>query len=172
MAGPRKSRQPAAVVSCLSVREPHASAIFTDDLGSRKWAENRSRRTNYRGPLAIHVPATRDPGADRSRPTSAIIGFVDLVACLEDDLCDLFSARLDAANGRPVPDSVPPELRFITELPTDTWDHVCGPWIWVLANPRPLPEPILSVSGQLGIFKRTLTLPPAFGTILAPTSRS
>jgi hypothetical protein len=79
-------------VKVLSIRQPWASLIaygFKD-------IENRTWRTNYRGPLAIHASSKLDytplseigreigvvlPDIDQSR--GGIVGVVDLIDCVE-----------------------------------------------------------------------------------------
>ena len=90
-------------VKGLSVRQPWGFAI--SDLG--KLVENRSRRTNYRGWVAIHAPLTRDDGvlmptpeADRLHRAAQrdlnprlyahgfILALAELASCHHADECD------------------------------------------------------------------------------------
>lgn len=76
----------------LTVRQPWAHAIM--HLG--KDVENRSKATDYRGPLAIHAGLTLDQAAFDRRPfrglfpdpdtlpRGVIIGVVDLIDCVRD----------------------------------------------------------------------------------------
>ncbi|GAA0976017.1 ASCH domain-containing protein [Nocardiopsis tropica] len=110
----------------LSVRHPWAWAI----LHAGKDIENRTWRTDHRGPLVIHAGSATAPGA-RQRLAAmgitvpgnlvpgAIVGVVDVVDCVRDH--------------------------------SSTWavpDH----WHWVLTNPRPLAEPIVC-KGALSLWR-------------------
>lgn len=108
-------------MKALSVRQPWASAI----MSGVKRVENRSRSTTHRGTLAIHAAKRDDaPGLPDDLPRGAVIGTVEVVACVRHE------------------DS-PAELR---DDP-----YATGPWLWVLADPRPFPEPV-SYRGMLGLF--------------------
>jgi ASCH domain len=117
-------------MQCLTVRQPFAWAI----IQGPKRIENRSRPTSHRGPLAIHAGLTkaefkgRDfydlmPGLPGHDDLTygAIIGFVDVVDCLP------FEAAKDQPFAEPLG------------------------WCWILANPRPLDEPV-PMMGRLGLF--------------------
>jgi hypothetical protein len=108
----------------LSIKQPWAWAI----IHAGKNIENRTWRTNYRGPLLIHAgqqddllgwqtldehshPLPIDP------PAGGIIGVVDLIDCVQH---------------HPSAWAMP--------------DH----WHWVFANPRPLP--FQATKGKLGLF--------------------
>lgn len=99
-----------------------------------KRIENRSWPTRYRGRLAIHAGTNRRTlAADRltieslgvavpaTLPESVIIGTVDLVDC------------------QPYTDALRENL----------W--ACGPWCWILDNPRAFSEPIPAV-GKLSLW--------------------
>ncbi|MEE6295167.1 ASCH domain-containing protein [Georgenia wangjunii] len=130
----------------LTVRQPWAWAI----IHGGKDVENRSRNLAgaYRGPVAIHAglaPFEKDNDGSRAHkaaygsevPTAlvfgALIGVVDLVGVHEspDEGC----------------------------MGLDPFDRarLCSPWaqqdVWhlVLANPRPLPEPV-PYRGRLGLW--------------------
>jgi hypothetical protein len=107
-------------MKCISLRPGWAWAV----IFGRKTVENRSWKTTYRGPLAIHASASRASIVDiceaaerisgRRMPEEiefgAIIGVVDLVECLppEEHL-----KRMDAKWAAP------------------------GCYHWLLRNPRP-----------------------------------
>lgn len=107
----------------LTVRQPWAWAI----IHAGKYVENRSWSTAYRGPLAIHAGKSYDYEGGRTlerrgfdllvdMPGGAIIGVVDVVACIH------VTARQNQWLHRP-------------------WgDPDC--WHWLLKNPRPLSTPI------------------------------
>ena len=115
---------------CLTVRQPYAWAIIH---GSKR-IENRSRRTNHRGPLAIHAGLTRAefrsgrdfttmmPGLPEPADLvyGAVIGVVDVIDC--------------------VPYETVKDQPFAVPLG----------WCWLLADPRPI-EPI-PMAGKLGLF--------------------
>jgi hypothetical protein len=126
-------------VKILTVRQPWAWAFFS----AGKDVENRSRRTNYRGPLAIHVSRFSDwheiaedacsmygllrstvlTRAELEQSIGLIIGVVDVIDCVRDS----------------------PSRWAIPEQ-----------WHWVVANPRSV-HPV-QIIGQLGIFERELDL--------------
>lgn len=113
---------------CLTVRQPHAWGLIS---GSKR-IENRSRRTRYRGPLAIHAAASRAdlteavraqyPGCpgDDDLVFGHVIGIVDLVDCV------------------PVAD--------VAGEP-----YAEGPWCWLVADPRPIVP--VRWRGQLAVFE-------------------
>ena len=119
-------------MKCLSVRQPWVDAIFR--LG--KNVENRSWRTNYRGPLLIHARKNLDCEAcsrfnslagrapSEEFVTGAIIGIVDLT----DVMADSERKWADA----------------------DSWN-------WLLANARLLAKPI-PCAGKTGIFEVEIPL--------------
>ena len=122
-------------MKCLSVRQPWANAIFI----AGKDVENRSRYTDYRGPLLIHASrridwqAARQEGplkkrlqyvTDRRMETGVIIGVVDLTN---------------------VVDNAPSE-----------WAEP-GCWHWLLANRRFLAQPF-PCPGKLGLFEIEIPL--------------
>ena len=111
----------------LSVRQPWTDAIFLRG----KDVENRTFRTNYRGPLLIQASKTIDreelrKGGERqdSFVTGAIIGIVDLT-----DVVD--------------------------KSPSCWAQPDC--WHWLLANRRLLAEPI-ACAGKTGIFEVEIPL--------------
>lgn len=81
-------------IKVLSVQAPWAYCFFSrGDYYPAKDVENRTQRTNYRGRLFVHVSKQRSAQGDRwlqekfgltfgPLPTSCIIGYVDLVACI------------------------------------------------------------------------------------------
>lgn len=110
----------------ITVRQPWASAIF--ECG--KDVENRSWGTAYRGRLWIHaavrpyrstIPPVLDRRMRRDGPRGVIIGSVTLVDVLE-----------------------PP----VRKSPS-VWAQR-GAYLWILADPRPLRQPI-PWTGRLGI---------------------
>ena len=120
----------------LTICQPYAELI----IRGQKLVENRTWTTGYRGPLLIHAGKSRewlrDSYPDWPKPDDlvfgAIVGIVDLVACLE----------YDAINEG----SCPEEFMFLREH-----IHTEGPQCWVLASPRRLADPI-PYRGQQGLF--------------------
>lgn len=96
----------------LTLRQPWAWAV----AGAGKRAENRSWRTHYRGPLAIHAGLAVDPAAirwlrDRGVPAPDADAYVRgaIVAVCELTDCD-------------------------APQPAALWDE--GPWCWRLTDVR------------------------------------
>jgi len=111
-------------MKALSVKQPWAWAI----IHGGKTIENRSRRTHFRGTIAIHASAqprrewefpTRaaSPPSEDEWVLGAIIGFADLVDCVEQHRSEWFG----------------------------------GPFGYVLAKPRPLQTPV-PCKGALGFW--------------------
>lgn len=94
-------------MKCLTVRSPWPWAMFELPEEFTKDIENRSRRCNYRGPLAIHVSrfhrwneigtdltivSMRAPGIVMpsqqmlEASLGCIVGIVDVVDCVQDSL--------------------------------------------------------------------------------------
>jgi hypothetical protein len=121
----------------LSIHQPYASLI----VSGWKTVENRTWKTSYRGPLAIHAAKTIDrdmlahvieqfkahgePLTDTEiaslQVVGVVVGVVDLVDCTKSPSGD------------------------------DTQWHTPGHWGFVLRNPREI-EPI-RVKGRLGFFE-------------------
>ena len=87
------------IAKALSIRQPWAHMI----IHCGKDIENRTWRTNFRGRVLVHVGATIDRAAyDILAPrwpelpamtqlqTGGIIGMVDIVDCVDDDLSPWF----------------------------------------------------------------------------------
>ena len=115
-------------MKALSVRPPWAWAI----AHARKRVENRSRRTTYRGPVAIHA--------------SKNLKGSDLKA-------------LERILGRPVDPqrfvrgAIVATALLVDVVPAERCHNrwVVGPWCWVLRKIRPLKDPIY-LSGSLGLW--------------------
>ncbi|MEM6484185.1 MAG: ASCH domain-containing protein [Pseudomonadota bacterium] len=125
-------------MKALTIHQPWASLIL---LGIKRY-ENRTWRTNYRGPLAIHAGSSRaswdiaeaDPaiaadleqhGLNRqTAPHGVILGAVWLADCIGINL-----------------------------IPADAQSdpYASGPWCWVLASPTML-QKSLDCSGKLGLW--------------------
>jgi hypothetical protein len=121
-------------MKAISVRQPWAWLI----VNGQKTIENRTWRTNIRGPVLIHASQTLDheawqdfvkrqarrnePVPDEASHTGGIVGIVEIVDCVDDP------SRLDEADAE--------------------WFE--GPYGFLLRNARPLPfQPI---KGKLNFF--------------------
>ena len=157
----------------ITVRQPWAWAI----IFGQKDVENRTRNIagNYRGPVAIHASkgTSRDElsealemfdqiGVERPQGRVAdlgfgvILGIVDLTDVHDSDDCfdhDIYRLvrlyKADRAAYDALPDAgaggVIGKARFCSPWAGDSQYHL------MLANPRPLPEPI-PYRGQLGLW--------------------
>lgn len=139
-------------MKALSIRQPWTAMI----VHGEKRIENRSRRTHYRGPTALHASGNDrwDPageqswlvqeqwfrlgwfaGPDRTNPHivfSAVLAVADLITCHE--------------HGDPTfPCDAAGAVR-----PCSPWAAE-GQWHWELADVRPLAEPV-PCKGALGLW--------------------
>ena len=119
----------------LTICQPYAAFI----VAGRKLVENRRWAVSYRGPLLIHAGKNREwlrdygdlPNADKL-DFGAIIGVVDLVACLVyDEIND---------------STCPEEYQFLRNH-----IHTEGPFCWVLENARRFADP-LPYRGSQGLW--------------------
>ena len=112
----------------ITIRQPWAWAI----VAGYKDVENRSRRTNFRGPLLVHAAVDLDPrgfeflwenGLYKKLPSDlsrgGLIGMVDVVDC--------------------------------TRAYDSDWAFA-GSWQWVLRRPREF-KSVLRCRGHLGLFE-------------------
>ena len=112
-------------MKALSVQQPYADKIIFHG----KDIENRTRRTSFRGTVAIHASMKIHPNAKLSKKAEeqmvrgAIVGIVDVV-----DGVDKHRSK---------------------------WFH--GPYGYVLKNPRPLSKSI-PCKGMLGFWKVSPTI--------------
>jgi activating signal cointegrator 1 len=153
--GAKTKARPAAGDKVLTIRQPWCDLI----LSGSKWCENRTWPTKYRGPLWIHaaskveedeVRAWREEAGYDFRTespfgmkTSAIVGRVDLVACVPVEDLDAFQA------GRKVA-SLAELAEHLRALDEDTWKYVSGPMCWLIANPEAC-QPV-TCNGKLGLW--------------------
>jgi activating signal cointegrator 1 len=119
-------------MKALSICQPYPHLILTGE----KRVENRTWRTDYRGPLLLHAGKSREwlqgyPA--QGLVFGAVVGIVDLVDCLHID-------RIDSGD---CDDAYP----WIQDHA-----HVSGPWCWIVERPRRLRHP-LPWRGQLGLFE-------------------
>lgn len=154
-----------ATYRVLSVRQPFASLI----VSGRKWCENRTWQTRYRGPLLIHASSRVDreavdeladelaaaglSTASADLPTSAIVG-----AALLADVVNLdeMPGRM-AAGGADRYASDPLFGRLHTRLNADpdSIDYLCGPECWLFDGYHVLPAPI-PAKGRLNVWRHDL----------------
>lgn len=105
----------------ITIHQPWAELIVSGE----KDVENRSWRTNHRGPLLIHAGARADRssfaehGVPEAADRSAIIGIVEVVDCKQER--------------------------------TSSW-HEEGSWGWYLSRAKRFRKPI-PMKGRRGIFE-------------------
>ena len=161
-------------ISCISIQQPYASAVFWDG----KWCENRSWFTSHRGELWIHASKIDEPsmaaakkvGVDLEKlwpdklHTGAIIGRVQMLRCVPyEDL--LAAATPEACKILEInPGKLPPitpensiNVEFLTEALSGihpiTWSHfLMSKYAWIFGSPEYLDAPI-PISGQRGVWK-------------------
>lgn len=160
-------------VKVLSIQQPFADFVF--HIG--KWCENRTWRTNYRGPLYVHaskvcaaeVSEWRDRGIDLRKHiemrTGAIIGRVELMDCVP--FRDLLRFAPKAIRDKQalwfgkvstrtkIPEHLERVATFLREVDGQTWQHVnFDPegYAWILAEPALLREPV-PTGGKLNVWE-------------------
>jgi hypothetical protein len=115
-------------MKALSIQQPWAWAI----LAGIKTVENRTWRTNHRGPLLIHASKTPWPGqadllghvAPGELPVGVLLGTVEVLDCVPVG-GDLFGRITDP--------------------------FAVGPWCWILSNPTAFERPV-PFQGKPGLF--------------------
>jgi hypothetical protein len=125
--------RPDTIAKCLTICQPWAWAI----MAGHKRCENREWNTKYRGPLGIHAGKSKawiEAGEEfilsqgflvpPDLPYGFLLGYVDLI------------------------DVVRPAVAR-DKYHCGEW--ASGPWCFILANPRPLENPI-ALRGQMGLF--------------------
>lgn len=122
-------------MKALSIKQPWANLI----IHAGKDIENRTWKTTYRGRLAIHASKRKSWGE-----------YVDAVVLAEQ-------SGLTASISIPMPDECvygaiigTVDLIDCVEKSDSPW--FCGPYGFVLSNPRPLLVPVL-VRGSLGLWE-------------------
>jgi len=135
----------------LTIRQPWASLIcHPDPLPApleTKRVENRTWRTGYRGPLLVSA------GEDRSTVQTAMFRGQRIIN-LAPDWCRLKNPHGVALGVVDVVDCIPVEdVALACERYPWLAGHpyVTGPWVWILANPRPLRVPVAQ-EGKLGLW--------------------
>lgn len=114
-------------MKALTIHQPYAHLIATGE----KWVENRTWQTHYRGPIAIHAGQSKQwftCPEDEALPRGCVVAVADLAACVNKEWGDL---------------KIGHELNGVVSV-WQFWDHrhSIGPWCWILANVRELPNPI------------------------------
>jgi hypothetical protein len=120
----------------LSIRQPWAHAI----VQGWKPVENRIWQTTRRGPICIH--ASRFHKASWADDAA---GYTDLVE--DRDILHPLPEPSDLAFGAIIGTA---EIVDCVDHHPSAW--FCGPFAMVLANARPLPQPI-PIIGKLGFFE-------------------
>ncbi|PPI89218.1 ASCH domain-containing protein [Nocardia nova] len=115
----------------LSVRRPWANLI----IAGHKSVENRSWGTDHRGRLVIHAGKTWVPEGAALAAAEGLDGFGDRAGCPAGILGVVRLIDVHPAAGCCAP-----------------WGfQEPGTWHWVLADPKPLPEPV-PAPGRLGLY--------------------
>jgi hypothetical protein len=119
----------------ITIRQPWVDHIFY----GAKWCENRSWKTEYRGPLYVHSAASWASGVRRYSPgsgtTSAIVGCVQLV-----DVIDLTVVGLEGVKAV--------ARRYGLRLDSVSLEHVKGSQCWIVTQPRLLQKAIPQKGNQ------------------------
>jgi len=135
-------------MKCLSLTQPYASLVA---IGAKR-IETRSWATHHRGPLAIH--AAKGLGA-----IGGLEGLKDL--CQTPPFCDaLLAAGIHFATDLPLgavvavctlvtcirldDDLTVRDALLLSDAPHERafGDYTVGRFAWILADVRPLPEPV------------------------------
>lgn len=127
-------------MKAVTISQPYASLIAS----GKKWVENRTWPTNYRGEIAIHAGKGLqylDKEELLLYPHGCVIAVGKLVACCERDrIIDMDSdpmRRKTRALG---------SQKYWSELARH--EHTEGPWCWILEDIRPIvPVPIRGAQG-------------------------
>ena len=134
-------------VKALSIRQPWAHLI----LCGMKTIENRTWRTDYRGPLAIHAGtksaadwshAVKDV-ALRAQGRMSIPLLFEAAAGVSPAFRDVTTTKRGCVLG------IVDLVDIVTESDSPWFE---GPYGWVLRNPRALPVPFV-MPGRLGLFE-------------------
>ena len=129
-------------MKALTLHQPWATLIAQ----GHKRVENRTWRTGYRGPLAIHAGLKLDPAGfalarrlgielPEELPHGAIVAVSYMIDCMP------IAAWFDLAD-------YPPAFR----------NFAAGPWCWILADVEALAEPVPCL-GRQGVFEVDLPVP-------------
>jgi len=144
----------------ITIKQPWASLLFIDNGYKPKDIENRTWKTNFRGKVLIHAGASfldlsevfTDEQFDQIHgdvrynlitkkfPTSAIIGSVEIVDCVQDH------------------PSIWAEHAVINKYIDGNLESSRFTHNWVLANPILFDKPILNVKGKLSFWDYSVEL--------------
>ena len=144
-------------IRVLSIRQPFVDWI----LMGHKWAENRSWRSRYRGPLYLHSSRWQSgaeewweemmdsPMPESEYQTGAILGVVDFVDVVTArQLGEIEYPRLRAR----LPEEQAATWDWCDQQPDPTWEHVSGPNCFIFQDPKKLITPI-ETGGKLNVWK-------------------
>lgn len=120
-------------LKAITISQPFAHLITTGE----KWVENRSWKSWYFGPIAIHAGKgvqymTKKDIQARGYPMGAITAVGRLVACLE----------IGKIHERGVDDTRPTGCNVRTWRAIREHEHAEGAVCWILEDVRKLKEPI------------------------------
>jgi len=134
-----KKAEVVEIMKALSIHQPYADMI----VQGLKVTENRTWRTDYRGPLLIHASKSKDaciyldPESVINRRFGCIVGCVYLFDMLAPGILrDMLDKKL-----KPWIDWCPPEKQ----------KHIEGPFCWCMREAREF-ERAIPYRGQQGLF--------------------
>ncbi len=126
-------------MKALTICQPWAHLIAQPDgwehniFGPAKRVENRTWPTPYRGPLAIHAGKGRQHITPEDLAEFPAMAFGALVAVAELVDCVQLLGEDGMQMARRVPEWAQAKWPWLAEHM-----HTEGPWVWILANVRPL----------------------------------
>ena len=124
-------------MKAITISQPYANWI----ADGRKWIENRTWETSYRGLLAIHAGKGGqylDAAALAEYPTGCVVAVCNLVACFRLDDLPKLGSKLEAIG--------------YTAEQIVSHSFTEGPWCWLLRDVRRYCEPI-PARGKQGIWE-------------------
>ena len=140
------------IVKGITISQPYADLI----ANLEKFAENRSRKWKYRGPVAIHAGA----GTQYMKPaqmrlentvTKAIVAVGYVQGCIE---MRRFRKAVSKGLEFPLQSNCSGEPKFehwLTPKLLLDHKHAVGPYCWIIGGVMKLEQPI-SINGQQGIW--------------------
>lgn len=169
---------PIETITCLSVQQPYASAIFFDG----KWCENRSWSTTYRGELWIHASRLDQQMIDDAAAlevdlneiwpdrlhTGCLLGRVNLIGCFPASTLlaaaspeALKAMGLNKRNQPPVTAEISHDVEFIKShlagVDPLTWSHFTqSQFAWLLADAEYILNPYL-IPGKLKLWSADIS---------------
>lgn len=142
-------------MKAITICQPYAHLIcLPDDHSIAKRVENRTWPTSYRGPLLIHAGKSREwlATADTRCPEVPLgIPLADLVFGKIVAVCSLIDCVAKERSG--INGFTPAVLERHPWLAMHK--HAHGPYCFILANVRPLENPV-PYRGQQGLFNVTV----------------